>query len=189
MADKEEDRLLEHSYDGIQEYDNPMPRWWVITFWATIIFSILYALNVPGIGNGKGRIADYENEMTTTATIQAKQVQAGGAPTEESMAAMISDAQVLEDGKQVFATYCAACHRADGGGLIGPNLADDSWIHGGSLPDIRSTVDAGVLAKGMPEWGKVLKPAQVTAVTVYVKSLGGTNPPNAKAPEGVKITP
>lgn len=188
MADKQEDRLLDHSYDGIQEYDNPMPRWWVITFWATIIFSILYALNVPGIGNGEGRIADYQADMARAAALRAQNEPAGG-PTEEALAALFTDQKIQADGKQVFTTYCAACHRADGGGQIGPNLTDDAWIHGGTLVQIRATIHAGVLAKGMPEWGKVLKPDQVTAATLYVKSLGGTNPPNPKPPEGTKATP
>jgi cytochrome c oxidase cbb3-type subunit 3 len=189
MPDKEENRLLDHSYDGIQEYDNPMPRWWVITFWATIVFSILYLLNVPGIGNGKGRIADYEAAMARAAALAAARGEPAGTPGAEALALMLTDQQVLAEGKQAFATYCAACHRADAGGQIGPNLTDDAWIHGGTLPQIRTTIDAGVLAKGMPEWGKVLKPGQVTAVTVYVKSLGGTNPPNPKPPEGVKAVP
>jgi cytochrome c oxidase cbb3-type subunit 3 len=187
MADKDEDRLLDHSYDGIQEYDNPMPRWWVITFWATIIFSILYLLDVPGIGIGEGRLSEYNAEMARAEALRAKLEPAGGTPTPEALAALVSDQTVLADGKQVFTTYCAACHRADGGGQIGPNLTDDAWIHGGSLPEIRATINDGVLAKGMPEWGKVLKPSQVTSATVYVRSLGGTNPPNPKAPEGTKV--
>ena len=188
MADKQEDRLLDHSYDGIQEYDNPMPRWWVITFWATIVFSILYALNVPGIGNGAGRIADYRADMARAAALRAQNEPAGG-PTEEALAALVTDQKILADGKQLFTTYCAACHRADGGGQIGPNLTDDAWIHGGTLMQIHATIHGGVLAKGMPEWGKVLQPDQVTAATIFVKSLGGTNPPNPKPPEGTKVTP
>jgi len=188
MADQENDRLLDHSYDGIQEYDNPMPRWWVITFWATIIFSILYALNVPGIGNGKGRIADYEADMSK-AREQRLAAEPAGGPTPEALAALANDPAVLADGKQVFVTYCAACHRADGGGQIGPNLTDDSWIHGASIAQIRETINAGVLAKGMPEWGKVLKPEQVSAAAAYVRSLAGTNPPNPKPPEGTRIAP
>jgi cytochrome c oxidase cbb3-type subunit 3 len=189
MADKYEDRLLDHSYDGIQEYDNPMPRWWVITFWATIVFAVLYVLNVPGIGNGKGRIADYDASMARAEALAAANGGAAGAPDSASLTAMLGDQAVLADGKQVFTTYCAACHRADAGGQIGPNLTDDAWIHGGKLADIRLTIDAGVLAKGMPEWGKLLKPAQVSAVAVYVSSLGGTNPPNPKPPEGIKGSP
>lgn len=188
MADKDDNRLLDHSYDGIQEYDNPMPRWWVITFWATIIFSVLYALNVPGVGNGDGRIADYNADMARAKEFRAK-MEPAGAITAASLDSLAGDPAAIEAGKQVFVTYCAVCHRPDGGGQIGPNLTDDSWIHGGTLMEIHRTINEGVLAKGMPEWGKVLKPDQVNAVSVYVKSLLGTNPPAPKAPEGVRITP
>jgi len=188
MTDTDKDKLLEHSYDGIQEYDNPMPRWWVITFWATIIFSILYLVDVPGMGIGEGRLAEYNAEMERAKALLAASEPAD-APSPEALAALVGNQAVVADGKQVFTQYCAACHRPDGGGQIGPNLTDDSWIHGGSIADVRNTINAGVLPKGMPEWRQVLKQGQVDAVAVYVKSLAGTNPPNAKAAEGVKIAP
>src|SRR5574342_1142678 len=109
MADQEKDRLLDHTYDGIQEYDNPMPRWWVITFWATIVFSILYLLNVPGIGKGKGRIADYEADMARAEAIRASREPSGGVPGAEALAALLTDQKVLAEGKLTFTTYCAAC--------------------------------------------------------------------------------
>lgn len=173
-------RLLEHSYDGIQEYDNPLPRWWVYMFYGTIIFAIFYALNL-GVGVGPGRIAQYEADM---AAFRAAHPEPQGGITPEQLAALASDPQALAAGKAVFATNCASCHRADGGGMIGPNLTDDAWIHGGTMPEIHHTIVEGVLAKGMPPWGKLLKPDQVDAVTAYVASLKGTNPPNAKPPEG-----
>ena len=188
MADQEKDRLLDHTYDGIQEYDNPMPRWWVITFWATIVFAILYVLNVPWVGKGPGRIADYDADVAKAQAVRAA-TEPAGAPTPEALAALAANPATIADGKQVFATYCAACHRPDGGGQIGPNLTDDAWIHGGTLVEIRTTIHDGVLAKGMPEWGKVLKPEQVNSAAAYVKSLAGTNPPNPKPPEGVKSSP
>lgn len=188
MADQNQDRLLDHSYDGIQEYDNPMPRWWVITFWATIIFSILYVLNVPGIGPGAGRIADYDADMAR-ARAELAALQPQGGPDAAQLAALAQDAAATARGQEVFATNCAACHRADGGGLIGPNLTDDAWIHGGELTQIHFTIREGVLAKGMPAWGKVLRPEQLEAVTAYVATLRGTNPPNAKAPEGTPHAP
>jgi cytochrome c oxidase cbb3-type subunit 3 len=188
MADQEQDRLLDHSYDGIQEYDNPMPRWWVIIFWATIVFAILYALNVPWVGKGPGRIAEYNADMLKAQATRAAAEPAGG-PTPEALAALAADPAAIASGKEIFTTYCAACHRPDGGGQIGPNLTDDSWIHGGALIEIRTTINNGVLAKGMPEWGKVLKPDQVSSAAAYVKSLAGTNPPNPKPPEGIKSSP
>ena len=180
-----QDHLLEHSYDGIQEFDNPMPRWWVYLFWATIIFSILYFFNVPGFGVGKGRIADYDRDIAAAASADAKRkaAQPAGASGEQ-LAAMTKDASVVALGKQVFGQNCAACHRADAGGQIGPNLADDYWLHGGTLEQIHKTVVDGVLEKGMPPWGKVLKPNQLDAVVAYIYTLRGTNPPNPKAPQG-----
>ena len=181
----DQDHLLEHSYDGIQEFDNPMPRWWVYLFWATIIFSILYFFNVPGFGVGKGRIADYDRDIAAAASADAKRkaAQPAGASGEQ-LAAMTKDASVVALGKQVFGQNCAACHRADAGGQIGPNLADDYWLHGGTLEQIHKTVVDGVLEKGMPPWGKVLKPNQLDAVVAYVYTVRGTNPPNPKAPQG-----
>ena len=183
--DNKPDHLLDHSYDGIQEFDNPMPRWWVYLFWATIIFSILYFFNVPGFGVGKGRIADYDRDIAAAASADAKRkaAQPAGASGEQ-LAAMTKDASVVALGKQVFGQNCAACHRADAGGQIGPNLADDYWLHGGTLEQIHKTVVDGVLEKGMPPWGKVLKPNQLDAVVAYVYTLRGTNPPNPKAPQG-----
>ena len=181
----DQDHLLDHSYDGIQEFDNPMPRWWVYLFWATIIFSILYWLNVPGVGIGKGRIADYDRAMAAAAAADAKRKAAEPAGASgEQLAAMTKDASVLALGKQAFGQNCAACHRADAGGQIGPNLTDNYWLHGGTLDQIHKTVTDGVLEKGMPPWGKVLKPNQLDAVVAYVYTLRGTNPPNPKAPQG-----
>lgn len=185
-APHDDSNLIEHNYDGIQEYDNPLPRWWVYLFYATIVFSVLYLLNVPGIGIGKGRIADYEADV---AAFKAAHKDEDKGVTPEQLAALAADQSVVGEGKALFAVNCVSCHRADGGGLIGPNLTDDSWIHGGTLAEIHKTITEGVLAKGMPNWGKILKPAQVNALTAYVASLHGTNPANPKAPEGTPVVP
>ncbi len=181
-AEKKDSQLIEHNYDGIQEYDNPLPRWWVYLLYATIVYSILYYLNVPGVGVGQGRLANYEADV---AAFKAAHPQPTGGVSPEQLAALATDQAALAVGQQVFATNCVPCHRADGGGSIGPNLTDDFWIHGSTLAAVHKTIDEGVLAKGMPNWGKLLKPDQVNAVTIYVASLKGTNPPNPKAPEGV----
>lgn len=179
-----EDKLLEHSYDGIQEYDNPMPRWWLLTFAGTIIFSVIYLFDVGPVGNGKGRIADYEADMKAFAA-------AHPAPTgdiaPEQLRALIADAGTIAKGQVVFTTSCASCHGPDGGGLIGPNLTDAFWIHGGQPTDVYKVVVNGVLEKGMPNWGKLLKPEQVQSVVAYVVSLQGTTPTNPKAPQGTEV--
>jgi cytochrome c oxidase cbb3-type subunit III len=176
-----EDRVMEHEYDGIREYDNPMPRWWLLTFAGTVIFSVVYMFNVGPVGNGKGRVADYEAEV---AEQQRLHPVAASTVTEEGLLALGGDHETLEEGQEVYRTSCAACHGPAGGGLIGPNLTDEYWIHGARLSDIHKTVVDGVLAKGMPPWSKMLKPEQITAVVVYVASLKGSNPPGAKPPQG-----
>jgi cytochrome c oxidase cbb3-type subunit 3 len=185
-AKTEQDRLLDHAYDGIQEYDNPMPRWWVWLFWATIIFSVIYFFDVTGRVKGIGREAEYEREVAEAARRWPHP--AAGADA-AALAALAQDPKAKEAGKAVYTQNCASCHRPDGGGLIGPNLADDHWIHGGTPEAIQRTIAEGVLAKGMPAWGKMLKPEQVDGVTAYVVSLRGTNPPDAKAPQGEKVGP
>ncbi len=179
-------RVIEHEYDGIREYDNPMPRWWLLTFAGTVVFCVVYLFNVGPVGNGKGRIADYEAEMAAAAA-RAPAEAPGVDPS--AILAMANDPAAVSAGQQVFSNYCAACHGPDGGGLIGPNLADEAWLHGGQPDSIYHTISEGVLAKGMPPWGKSLKPDQLTSVTAYVLSLRGTSPSNPKAAEGEPSTP
>lgn len=181
----DEDRILEHEYDGIKEYDNPMPAWWVLTFWATIIFSVAYVLNIGGIGTGEGRIAAYEADMAAWRAAHPE----GGAPVDAgALLALAADDEAREEGREVYLKYCAACHATDGGGLIGPNLTDDQWLHGGTIDSIHVVIAEGVLAKGMPAWAKMLSAEQVDQVTAYVWSLRGSAPAAPKAPEGVRAS-
>jgi len=183
--DSREPRLLDHEYDGIQEYDNPMPRWWLWIFYATILYSVLYWFNVPGIGPGKGRIAAYEADVAAAGALRAEVAAARPGPSEEALHELSEEDDVVAAGKATFAQMCASCHGPDGGGVIGPNLTDDAWIHGGTGLAIHKTVTEGVLAKGMPAWGTMLAPDKVDAVVAYVLTLRGTRPANPKAAEGV----
>ncbi|MFO0073619.1 MAG: cbb3-type cytochrome c oxidase N-terminal domain-containing protein [Gemmatimonas sp.] len=185
--DNVQDKLLNHTYDGIQEYDNPMPRWWLLTFAATIVFSVIYLFNIGPVGSGKGRIADYEADMAAYA--KAHPAPTGGDMSSDQLLALVKDEEAMEEGKEAYTAYCASCHAPDGGGLIGPNLADAYWLHGGTIADIYKTVTIGVLEKGMPPWGKTLKPEQLSAVVAYVSTLQGTTPANPKAPQGNAVTP
>jgi len=177
----ERDRLLEHSYDGIQEYDNPMPAWWVTTFWLTIIFSVFYYINPGDTGKGKGWEAEYAVDMAAFRKAHPENVGGGNAAM---LLAAVAKPDAVAEGRNVFAGKCAACHAADGGGSIGPNLTDDNWLHGGTIEALYATVNNGVLAKGMPAWGKLLKPDEMTEVVAYVWTLHGTTPAKPRAPEG-----
>jgi cytochrome c oxidase cbb3-type subunit 3 len=178
---------MDHSYDGIQEYDNPMPRWWLLLFAVTILFVPIYYLAPGDVGDGAKKEAMYEEEM---AAFRAAHPDFGKpTATAEGLAAIVADPAQVAAGKTVFTTMCAACHQSDGGGLIGPNLTDDFWIHGGTPIAIHGTITSGVLAKGMPAWGTLLKPEQVNSLTAFVRSLHGTKPATPKAPEGVRTNP
>lgn len=179
----EQERLLEHEYDGIKEFDNPTPRWWTWIFWASVIFSLAYWWNPGGVIRGH-RLAEYDREMALAAARWPKQ--SGGFDLATVLAAL-DDRETQASGRGIYGQYCAPCHRLDGGGVIGPNLTDDYWLHGGRLEDIYRTVTEGVLERGMPPWSKVLKPDELTAITVYVASLHGTNPAAPKEAQGEKV--
>lgn len=188
-AERPDDPLTDHSYDGIQEYDNPMPRWWLYIFYATILYSLLYVLNVPGIGIGAGRMANYERDMEA-ARVQRAAVEAKAPKPEVSetlLRSIASDPARLADGRATFTTTCATCHAADGGGNIGPNLTDKYWLRGGHPMEVHATVTHGALDKGMPAWGEVYTPDQIVNVVGYVLTLRGTHPAQPKPPQGVEM--
>ncbi len=185
------ERLLDHNYDGIQEYDNPLPRWWTLILLATVIYAALYWFNVPGFGIGKGRIVNYERDMAAArahaAEIAAKSPPPSSGITAASLLAMAHDPSRLGSAKARFIATCAPCHRPDGGGNIGPNLTDDYWIHGGTPLEIMKTVSDGVPDKGMPTWSLTLKPEEIAELAAYVITLHDTHPPSPKEPQGVKV--
>ncbi len=150
-TESQHDQLRAHTYDGIQEYDNPMPRWWLYIFYATILFAVLSFFNVPGFGIGRGRLANYGAEMAKArekyGALQAVQIPI---PADAVILAAARNRVKRAAGEETFTTTCAACHRPDGGGNIGPNLTDDFWIHGGAPSRIFTTVANGVPDKGMP---------------------------------------
>lgn len=187
MSDpRDKDRVLEHRYDDIQEYDNPLPTWWTLILWVTVAWAVLYWLNViPGVGTGKGRVANYEAEMAAAAEqYGTPQQQAESSIDVAAMAKAFGNPAALAAGKATFDATCSPCHEKDGGGNIGPNLTDDHWIHGNSYRAILTTITAGVPDKGMPTWSTVLTPEQVAEVAAYVATLHGTKPVKAKPPQG-----
>jgi cytochrome c oxidase cbb3-type subunit 3 len=177
------DQLLDHSYDGIQEYDNPLPRWWVVLFWVTVAVAPLYILYFH-FGPGMLAIERYDATMIAFYDKQAKELLALGEVTESTLASLMDDASMMNGGKKIFQTKCSPCHGMFGEGAIGPNLSDSYWLHGPQLTDIYRTVRDGVTDKGMLSWERQLRPAELLAVAAYVGSLLGSNPPNPKAPQG-----
>lgn len=176
--------LLEHEYDGIREYDNPLPRWWVMVFWGSFWFALAYILTFHVFDRAPSVHQSYEAEMREVAAERAKAA-LNEKVSEESLAKLTGPA--LDTGKGIFQMRCTQCHAAEGQGLIGPNLTDNAWIHGnGSLMDVYKTVSEGVAAKGMPAWGLQLRPDELRQVVAFVGSLRGKNVPG-KAPEGTPV--
>ncbi len=183
-----EPQLLEHEYDGIREYDNPLPGWWVWMFWGSFFFSIGYVVHFHLTGNGKSVAATYENDVRVAREERAKE-SLKEAPTEAVLGRLMADKDLMLDAKVTFGERCAVCHAAAGQGLIGPNLTDENCIHGdGSLMETYEVVSEGVAQKGMPAWALQLKPIELRKVVAYVGSLRGTNVPG-KAPEGSACAP
>jgi len=188
MSEYKDPLLLEHEVDGIRELDNKLPRWWVWLFYLSITFAVIY-LSVYHVF-AKGNVAkygqmaaEYQAEMKIGAALKV----AAMTRFEVTMASLqpSKDPEAVARGKKTFLTLCAPCHRADGGGLVGPNLCDDYWIHGSNFVDNVTTIWNGVPAKGMITWKNSLKPQEVVEVASYIYTLRGTHPPNPKPPENL----
>lgn len=177
------DQLLDHSYDGIQEYDNPLPRWWVWIFWASILFAPLY-ITYYHFGPGMLAIDSYDQAMVAFFDNQAKELLAMGQIDNALLDGLQDDAAMMKGAKKIFQSKCASCHGIFGEGGIGPNLTDNYWIHGGLPTDIYTTVSDGVPSKGMLAWKRSLRPAELLAVSAFVGTLLGSDPPNSKEAQG-----
>lgn len=186
MSQEPKDRdplLLDHEYDGIRELDNKLPRWWVWLFNLSIVFAVVYFGYYHVLGKGRLMVASYIEEMKAGEQIKARAV----ADFENKMGSIqpSTDPQALADGRATFMNLCAPCHRPDAGGLVGPNLTDDYWIHGSNFVDNLKVIWNGVPSKGMVTWKGVLKPVTIQNVGSYIYTLRGSNPANPKPPENM----
>jgi cytochrome c oxidase cbb3-type subunit III len=177
MNDQNDPLLLDHEADGIRELDNKLPRWWVWLFYCTIVFSAVYFCYYHVLAKGdleaKGQMAaEYDREMKAGSELK------GAAMTrfEASIPTLQPSKEETElaAGRQIFSSLCAPCHRQDGGGLVGPNLTDDYWVHGSTFADNLRIIWNGSPAKGMITWKNSLRPDQIQAVASYIYTLRGT---------------
>jgi cytochrome c oxidase cbb3-type subunit 3 len=181
---EDKDQLTDHEYDGIQEYDNPLPNWWLMTFFATIMFAVLYVFHYMS-GAGPNLKQELDASMKVLAQMQAS------APKKE-----LGDQELLARFKSVdlkaaealFESKCAACHGDHLQGVIGPNLTDEYWIHGKGTPkDIVAVISEGVADKGMPTWKDLLKEDEIVELADFILSKQDSHPAGAKAPQGEKV--
>jgi cytochrome c oxidase cbb3-type subunit 3 len=182
------DELIDHEVDGIREFDNALPRWWLYGFYVTIVFAAAYLVNYhvlkPPFFGAATLTAEYDAEVEEARRASSGRPQpAGGAAV-----AVRTDAESLARGEAIFkgpTNGCFACHRADLGGLIGPNLTDDFWIHGCTPTTIMKNIATGFPLKGMQPYGTTtrLTDEQLVDVVSFVLSRQASNPPNPKAIE------
>jgi cytochrome c oxidase cbb3-type subunit 3 len=184
-----EDELLDHDADGIREFDNALPRWWLYGFYFTIVFAALYLVNYhvlprPLFGHA-GMVAEYEAELEAASRAAAARPQ----PVRAAVTlTALTDQASLDRGRAIFEgadNACFSCHRADLGGLVGPNLTDDRWLHACSVQDVVNSIKTGYPLKGMLPYGvgKPLADEQVLQVASYVLSKRGSSPPSPKPPD------
>jgi len=175
---------LGHDYDGIRELDNRLPPWWLYGFYITIFFAVVYLWRYH-----VSHTAPLSHEELQIAMKQADEQKAiylkkSANNVDENTVKRLTDAADLAGGEKVFTQSCAACHGKAGEGIVGPNLTDDYWLHGGSVKDVFKTIKYGWPEKGMRSWKDDLSPMQIAQVASYIKSIHGTNPPNAKTKQG-----
>lgn len=189
-VEKEETIMLDHNYDGIRELDNHLPPWWKWLLYGSIVWAFFYLIAYHVTDSLPLQTEEYNTEVTY-ADEQIRKMKAAnpGTVIDENSVVFTTEVAALMDGQQTFNNICASCHRVDGGGDIGPNLTDQYWKHGGSIQDVFKVVRDGVPNTNMVSWGGALSPEKMQNVSSYLLSLQGTNPPNAKAPEGDLFVP
>ena len=182
--EEEGEIILDHNYDGIKELDNSLPPWWLYSFYASIIFAVVYLVRYH-IFEGPDQATEFEQEMVAANLAIEEYKKTAKDLVDINTVTVLTDASDLSAGKNIFETNCVACHMSDGGGGIGPNLTDEHWILGGGIKNVFKTIlEGGRDGKGMISWKATLKPLEMAQVASYVLTFQGTTPANPKAPEG-----
>ena len=183
-VERESEVMTDHEYDGIIELDNSLPPWWKALFAVCIIFAIGYMGVYHVFGLGELQAEEYETEMAEAKIRIDAYIESKGGALNETNVTYLDDEASITLGKSIYDSNCMACHGNELQGTVGPNLTDAYWLHGGSVGDIFKVIREGVPAKGMIAWKGQLSPVQIQQVTSYIISKEGSDPANAKAPEG-----
>ncbi|UGS22579.1 cbb3-type cytochrome c oxidase N-terminal domain-containing protein [Flavobacterium channae] len=182
--ESENDIMLEHDYDGIKELDNVLPPWWVYLFYGTIVFALVYMVRFH-VMNEYDQEQEFKNEVELAELEKSKMPKSAEDEVSYETVVAVTDATKLAKGKEIFTNACAACHKADGGGLVGPNLTDEYWINGGGIKNIFKLISEG--SKNNPSmvaWNKNLSSSDIQNIASYILTLQGSKPAGAKAAEG-----
>ena len=179
---------LGHNYDGIRELNNRLPPWWLYGFYCSILFACIYLWRYHVSHSAPLSGEEYQISMQQAAEQREAYLKKAANNIDETNVKFLSSPKDLSSGKAVFESVCAACHGMQGQGIVGPNLTDDYWLHGGSINEVFKTIKYGYPEKGMKSWKDDYSPSQLAQLASYIKSLHGSNPPNPKAPQGVLYT-
>jgi cytochrome c oxidase cbb3-type subunit III len=183
--EEEEDILFDHEYDGIRELDNSLPPWWLALFYITIAFAVVYIGYYELSDYGLNPDQEYAQEMEYAEQAQLALLAKQANKIDETNVEIVEDAAFISAGKSIFDKSCIACHGMLGeGNVVGPNLTDEYWIHGGGIKNVFKTIKYGVVEKGMQSWKDMLSPEAMHQVANYILTLQGTNPPNQRDPQG-----
>jgi cytochrome c oxidase cbb3-type subunit 3 len=175
--------MTDHEYDGIRELDNSLPPWWKYGFYLTIVWAFGYMLYYH-TSSGTSSEQEYKAQMKQAEIDIALYRKNARNLVDETNVVLLTQASDVNSGKAIFGQYCAVCHAADGGGIVGPNLTDNHWLHGNDIKNIFGTIKYGVQGKGMKSWQQELSPVMMAQVASFIKTLEGTTPASPKTPEG-----
>ena len=182
-----QNELTGHSYDGIEEYDNPLPGWWSTIFALSAVFAVFYVVYYHFGDEGLDDISSYDAEAAEVMELRFGQL---GTLTADraTLLKYKDDKKWLPPGRAAFQVHCVSCHGKDGGGLVGVNLTDDHYKNITNIEDIVKVIQEGAAGGAMPSWkNRITNVNQLVLTAAYVASLRGTNVPGGKAPEGKPI--
>lgn len=187
--EEESEIELDHNYDGIIELDNNLPPWWLWGFYLSMLFAVVYLFRHHISGDAPLQIEEYQIEMAEAEKAKAEYLRTAADLVDETNVIAFTAAAKIKEGGKIYQEKCAACHLNDGGGLVGPNLTDEYWLHGGDIKDIFTSIKYGIPSKGMREWKSELGAADMQKVASFILSLKGTTPLTPKEAEGELYLP
>jgi cytochrome c oxidase cbb3-type subunit III len=182
-SEEENAPALDENFDGIRELDNRVPPWFNYLFYGSMVFAAVYMMNFHIMKSSKLSAGEYQDELAVAA-LERQIMLASQGSIDEANLTVLKDPALVRSGMENFKRYCVSCHGPEGGGVVGPNLTDRYWLHGGGIKNVYNTIKMGVPGKGMISWQLVFSPKQIQEIASYVLSLQGTNPIGGKKPDG-----